>query len=270
MFLGNPFTDYNSNTIAMFDKFWGVNVVSKDMYQKWRSQCAKRLTEYAGTWQCYDYENKMFAQLGIINPYALDYPVCNIGGQTSPQGVQLLKVLNKVALGANVGGSRSAKPAYARCAKDYMSTYLNNADTKRALHVKLSREWAVCSDAVNAGYDVNDITCSLKFKVVNAISSPNSCHAPLDASRSRNMVPKFKQILDEHPKQRILIFSGDNDAQWRLDDQPAGYVTKFKGGALAFVTVHSAGHEVPAYQPERALVVLERYLDGSWFAKKGN
>jgi hypothetical protein len=24
-------------------------------------------------------------------------------------------------------------------------------------------------------------------------------------------------------------------------------------------------HEVPAYQPERALELLQRYLDGSWF-----
>lgn len=31
------------------------------------------------------------------------------------------------------------------------------------------------------------------------------------------------------------------------------------------MTVHFAGHEVPAYQPARALKLLKKYLDGSWW-----
>ncbi|CAN0385717.1 unnamed protein product, partial [Ectocarpus sp. 13 AM-2016] len=45
--------------------------------------------------------------------------------------------------------------------------------------------------------------------------------------------------------------------------QVAGYHTRFQGAKLSFVTVHYAGHEVPAYQPARALTLLRRYLDGS-------
>lgn len=45
----------------------------------------------------------------------------------------------------------------------------------------------------------------------------------------------------------------------------AGYQTRFEGVRLAFVTVHSAGHEVPSYQPARAFELLRRYLDGSWW-----
>jgi hypothetical protein len=43
-----------------------------------------------------------------------------------------------------------------------------------------------------------------------------------------------------------------------------GYLTKFKDG-LSFMTVRYAGHEVPAYQPQKALELLRRYLDGSLF-----
>lgn len=54
---------------------------------------------------------------------------------------------------------------------------------------------------------------------------------------------------------------------WRpyyVDDQQAGYITKFSD-SLTFMTVHYAGHEVPAYQPPRALELLNMYLDGSIF-----
>lgn len=47
--------------------------------------------------------------------------------------------------------------------------------------------------------------------------------------------------------------------------QVAGYQTRFKDARLSFVTIHSAGHEVPAYQPARAFKLLQKYLDGTWW-----
>jgi carboxypeptidase C (cathepsin A) len=51
---------------------------------------------------------------------------------------------------------------------------------------------------------------------------------------------------------------------WEVDEQVAGYHTVFEK-RLAFVTVHGAGHEVPTFQPARALELFKKYLDGSWF-----
>ena len=56
---------------------------------------------------------------------------------------------------------------------------------------------------------------------------------------------------------------------WKVDEQTAGFFTTFDNN-LAFVTVHSAGHEVPTYQPERALVLIEKFLSGEWFECKDN
>ena len=40
---------------------------------------------------------------------------------------------------------------------------------------------------------------------------------------------------------------------------------------FSFATVHFAGHEVPGYQPEKALALYKSYLDGSlFFDKIGN
>lgn len=54
---------------------------------------------------------------------------------------------------------------------------------------------------------------------------------------------------------------------WLLDEQVAGYVREFTppvtGSRFTFVTVKRAGHEVPMYQPERALAMLERFIAGT-------
>jgi serine carboxypeptidase-like clade 2 len=49
---------------------------------------------------------------------------------------------------------------------------------------------------------------------------------------------------------------------WEVDEQVAGYATKFKG--FRFVTAHNAGHEVPSYQPKIALTLLTRFLSGDF------
>jgi hypothetical protein len=47
--------------------------------------------------------------------------------------------------------------------------------------------------------------------------------------------------------------------------QQGGFLTKFTN-YFSFATVHFAGHEVPGYQPERALELFTGYLDGSIFS----
>lgn len=43
-----------------------------------------------------------------------------------------------------------------------------------------------------------------------------------------------------------------------------GYLTKFKD-SLSFLTVRYAGHEVPAYQPQKAVAMFHMYLEGTLF-----
>jgi hypothetical protein len=47
--------------------------------------------------------------------------------------------------------------------------------------------------------------------------------------------------------------------------QQGGYLTKFANG-FSFATVHYAGHEVPAYQPDAALQIFSGFLDSSLFS----
>nr|CAD1833636.1 unnamed protein product [Ananas comosus var. bracteatus] len=49
---------------------------------------------------------------------------------------------------------------------------------------------------------------------------------------------------------------------WSIDDEVGGYSVIYGDGNLTFVTVRGAGHEVPSYQPLRALVLVQSFLMG--------
>lgn len=48
-----------------------------------------------------------------------------------------------------------------------------------------------------------------------------------------------------------------------------GYLTTF-ADSFSFLTIRYAGHEVPAYQPQKAFHMLKMFLDGSMFDKSSS
>lgn len=55
---------------------------------------------------------------------------------------------------------------------------------------------------------------------------------------------------------------------WHVHNQTAGYITEFDLGdtdsSFLFVTVHGAGHEVPAYRPVEAFSLFQSFFNGEW------
>ena len=103
------------------------------------------------------------------------------------------------------------------------------------------------------------------------------------------MVPVYQSLIDAGNGLNILVYSGDDDSvcgtvgtqswiwdmgyttvptktwtEYAFEGQTAGYATMWPKQKLAFVTIRSAGHEVPAYKPEVALDLFTKYLQGYW------
>ena len=124
--------------------------------------------------------------------------------------------------------------------------------------------WKVCANGDSLEYDYTDSSVS--------------------------MVPLYEELLaDAEANLRILVFSGDDDAvcstlgtqewiwdisglghpssEWQeysVDGQVSGYISSWASKKFAFLTVHGAGHEVPAYMPKVALDIWEKFLQGYW------
>ena len=215
----------------------------------------------------------MYREVGDLNPYALDYPVCvdderTLAKKGRSQRTWLMNhLLNGLAAEAgdmsiveNMRKSLKLEPVegYEPCADDYMTSYLALPNVKQAIHVKDDIVWADCSR-------------TLRYK---------------QSDGAKSMTPIYNYLIDGKFGLNILVYSGDDDdvcatigtQSWIWDlgydvsgkawqtytvaQQTAGYVTKWKNTKLAFATVHGAGHEVPTYKPEVALELFKSYLKG--------
>jgi hypothetical protein len=158
---------------------------------------------------------------------------------------------------------------YKPCSQMYMEQYLNTHRVRTALHVldRASYKWSPCGGIKYNSRDVDTPVIALYQQLVD------------QAVQGKNNL-------------KILIYSGDDDSicatagtqdwiwglglqvktmwqAWRADLQTSGFVTRFDLGnqtnaTFTFVTVHGAGHEVPAYKPREAFALFKTYIDGKW------
>ncbi|RYG65898.1 S10 family peptidase [archaeon] len=257
--VGNPYTDFYSGIPASIDTYWGHQLVPLPTYNEYVKTC--RDARKPNFEECELLLVKMMKMIGDLNPYALDYPVCTDSSKHSAQGLwQTNHMLKAMGIKPQAVGLQ-APDDYEPCASNYAVTYLNQASVKSALHVKSDLTWDECS------YDVR----------YNATDSERTSTAPI-----------YNYLIDGKFGLNILVYSGDDDsvcgtigtqswiwglgyetapkpwAVYTYNQQTAGYLTKWTNTKLAFLTVHGAGHEVPAYKPDVALDLFKRYLAGEF------
>jgi len=258
--VGNPYTTFYSGSPAMLATYWGHQLVAKPTWDKYQENCLDALKP--NVQMCEALYMEMYLQVGDINPYAVYYPVCTEDSGRRAGRAQRYWFLNHHFANASrelrnmVLGSEEYQP----CEDDYATEYANLASVKTALHVKEDLEWAECSYTVH-------------YKQADGRTS---------------MTPIYQYLIDGGYGLNILVYSGDDDAvcgtvgtqdwiwdlgysvegrMWQtyeVEEQVAGYATKWTDTKLAFVTVHGAGHEVPTYKPEIALDLWQKYLNGEW------
>eukprot|EP00636_Phaeomonas_parva_P003127 CAMPEP_0118850102 /NCGR_PEP_ID=MMETSP1163-20130328/117_1 /TAXON_ID=124430 /ORGANISM="Phaeomonas parva, Strain CCMP2877" /LENGTH=500 /DNA_ID=CAMNT_0006782303 /DNA_START=115 /DNA_END=1617 /DNA_ORIENTATION=+ len=280
--VGNPYTEAFTNNVAQFETYWGHQIIPYQPFLEWQAECtdeSEQRNDEELVAKCASWEAEMAKQSStigaspLINPYALDYPVClkGFGGAySSPQGAQLMRHYWRQRLRAAWGMEEARRLAtdlirYEPCTENWTSNYLNRPAVKKAIHAKEDIVWEMCSSKLD--YSEKDM--------------------------NEDMAPLYEDILKEAPYLKILVYSGDNDAicatsgtqawiwglgydafryweQWTTaDGQLGGFYSQFAGvESFGFATVHRSGHEVPAYTPEAALQLFDDYLSGKWFEKE--
>lgn len=288
MMVGNPGTTFYSIIPAGIDTYWGHQLISKPLYDGFQKDC--RGAPHFNLTVCEAYYVAMLREVGDLNPYALDYPVCHEDNADSAAGRARINgrgqrtwLLNYMLPGifehadkdrnnnAVLSSSQeqqlselrsaiglSGVDEYEPCAQSYMTQYLNQPAVKEALHVNAEIEWKDCSTALR--YDTKD--------------------------RHNDVSPIYNYLIDGGFGLNILVFSGDDDdvcatigtqdwiwglgyevagRKWQsytVDGQVGGYLTQWKDTKMAFATVHGAGHEVPTYKPNVAYWLWDHYLKG--------
>uniref|UniRef100_M8BNP6 Carboxypeptidase n=1 Tax=Aegilops tauschii TaxID=37682 RepID=M8BNP6_AEGTA len=115
---------------------------------------------------------------------------------------------------------------YDPCMEYYVEAYLNTGEVQEALHARTNTNWLACP---RTSGDL-DSTCS----ITSTRYSVKDLNLPVTTPWRAWYTPDF---------------------------EVGGYVQQYEGG-FTFASVRGAGHLVPSYQPERALVLLYSFLKG--------
>ena len=192
----------------------------------------------------------MSAQVGPLNAY--DIEVTCLGGGASPQQRALVASAGGGDVGANACGVADAA----------VTIFMNDATVQAALHVSAGAaalgSWGECqSGTVSYTREPQDERATVypgliaKIAVLIYNGDQDEC------------IP----YLQDQEWTRAMGYAVKEEWRpWLLDEQVAGYVVEFVAPVrFTFITVKRAGHEVPMYQPERALAMLQRFVAGSPF-----
>ncbi|CAE7821408.1 Serine carboxypeptidase-like 39 [Symbiodinium microadriaticum] len=255
IFLGNPLTYMMYRDYGQYGTAWGHQLLPGPLWMQY--DAAKCATTFPASEACQKVTAEMDKILSGFDVYALGFPTCDHGTAAGQQErLQLMSQVNQA--------KGDLPPPYQPCASDLGEKYLNLPEVQTAIHAQHT-EWGDCSRVVGRHYNSTDL--------------------------NEPMMPYWQHLIQKGTL-NLMIYSGDDDAvcatlgsqqfvwdlgyaplegkswvPWTVQHQTAGFRTEFavpsKAGASAsfsFVTVHGAGHMVPATQPARSLALLRSFL----------
>ncbi|KAM5552096.1 serine carboxypeptidase-like 40 [Rosa sericea] len=236
--IGNAVINDETDTRGMYDYLASHALISDEIANQVQKYCDLSPNATTQPKECDDASAAIGKATYFINIYNIYAPSCASSNLTvQPKKSSILK--------------------FDPCSENYAYAYLNRPDVQEALHAnvtKLTHDWEPCSDVIT-----------------NWADSPST------------ILPLLQEFMDNGL--RVWIFSGDIDGRvpvtstkyslekmnlpvktewhaWFLSGQVGGYTQVYEGD-ITFATVREAGHQVPSYQPARALSLIKHFLDGT-------
>jgi serine carboxypeptidase-like clade 2 len=234
--IGNAVINDDTDSPGMYDFLASHAIISdKAAYDINKNICdftSNNLTD-----ECNAVADEVTADIAFIDLYNIYAPVCKNGNITSKP--KKYTIVNDP------------------CGEFYVYAYLNRQDVQEALHAnvtKLKYEWSPCSSVIRHWVDSASTVLPLLHEFLNnglrvwIFSGDTDGRVPVTSTKYsiKKMNLPVKKIW--HP--------------WLAYGEVGGYTEVYKGD-LTFATVREAGHQVPSYQPARALTLIKHFLDGT-------
>ncbi|KAK6143181.1 hypothetical protein DH2020_023529 [Rehmannia glutinosa] len=150
------------------------------------------------------------------------------------------------------------------CSDHYVHAYLNRPEVQEALHANVTNipyDWQSCSKVIKKWKDSSSTVLPLlKDFIANGLRVwiySGDIDGRVPVTSTKLAIEQMKL----HPKTSWL--------PWYLDGEVGGYAQIYEGN-LTFATVRGAGHEVPSYQPARALSLIMNFLAGTELPNSNN
>ncbi|XP_052192670.1 serine carboxypeptidase-like 40 isoform X2 [Diospyros lotus] len=230
--IGNAVINDETDTRGMYDYFATHALISDETAHEIQKHCDFSPHATTQSDECNAAAKQAQENVGVIDIYNIYAPLCHSANLTAKP-------------------KRTPGLSIDPCSDFYVYSYLNRPEVQEALHAnvtKLSYDWEPCSDVIRNWED-----------------SPST------------IIPLLQEFMENGL--RVWVFSGDTDGRvpvtstkysinkmnlsvktawhpWYLKGEVGGYTQVYRGD-LTFATVRGAGHQVPSYEPARAIENVE-------------
>ncbi|KAF7147596.1 hypothetical protein RHSIM_Rhsim03G0257500 [Rhododendron simsii] len=262
--VGNAVTDNYHDTVGTVAFWWSHSIISDSTYKSILKNCNFKLDNYSQ--QCDDivnYANNH--EFGSIDPYSIYTPTC-LTSTTNHTSLRLKNALVR---------RRRVLSGYDPCSENYAEKYYNIPDVQKALHANttgIPYKWTACSNDLFNNWQDSQFSMLPTYKKLMA------------AGLKIWVYRLIRQFCSKYQLSNCFKFgSGDTDSvvpvtatrfslshlnltvktawyPWYSGSQVGGWTEVYKG--LTFATVRGAGHEVPQFQPKRAFLLFQSFLQG--------
>ncbi|KAI3522104.1 hypothetical protein L1887_11583 [Cichorium endivia] len=225
--IGNALIDDITYYEGSYDYYWTHALNSDETNAGINKYCDYVTGNFSD--ECYKYLRQGRAEIGEIDIYNIYAPLCDDSTQKS--------------------GSTGSVKNFDPCSDGYVDSYLNQAEVQEALHAR-NTSWAHCGGVLYTDSPTT-ILPTITQLIGNGISLwvySGDTDGRVPVTSSRYSVNKLKLPIETAWR------------PWYNNREVGGYVVGYKGVVLT--TVRGAGHTVPSYQPERALVMISSFLQG--------
>ncbi|KAL3348418.1 hypothetical protein AABB24_021866 [Solanum stoloniferum] len=237
--IGNAVINDETDTRGMYEYFASHALISDEVEAEIQKQCKFTIPESEESDECKmagiiaDYDTH-----DHIDIYAIYAPLCHNTNLTS----------------------KPKRPSLVidPCSDYYTIAYMNRPDVQKALHANVTNikysTWQPCSDVLTNWTDsASTIIPLLKEFMANDIrvwifSGDTDGRVPVTSTKKSIKIMNYPIKTPWHP--------------WFLNGELGGYTQVYKGD-MTFATVRGAGHQVPSYEPARALSLIMHFLDGT-------
>lgn len=259
--VGNPTTNIST------DFFWGTwrswfanGLVSEPTWEGIQANCHDHWLQPVQA--CQNFLNAAQKEQGDINPYDINVPVCTT--QTTTRGLVASPTQFVLDQLHGKAAADSAFP-YFPCEDSYLTTYLNRADVKAALHVNASATYSQCT---NINYNYTNFYDSMLpiYELFTGPKTPEKLSIWVYSGTADTVVPFLgtqrwvNGIFPDPAKNVVKAWH-----PWIVGGQVAGYSTTYENGGpnrFSFVTVKDAGHMVPQTKPAAGMTMFKAFLSG--------
>ncbi|KAL9231252.1 hypothetical protein vseg_006503 [Gypsophila vaccaria] len=235
--IGNAVINDETDMKGMYEYFWTHALISDHLRNQIMRHCDFSPNAITQTTPCNSATDDVELDIQFLDIYNIYAPIC-LSTNLTLKPIKPTQVLDP-------------------CSDNYVYAYLNTPEVQQALHAnvtKLSYDWQPCSEVIDQWLD-----------------SPST------------IIPLLKEFISKGL--RVWIYSGDTDGRipvtstrqsidvmglgietkwhpWYIKGEVGGYTQVYEGN-LTFATVRGAGHQVPSFQPLRALAMIMHFLDGT-------